>query len=123
MTDYLEKMKAQQPKLTSQLAADEKSFTEARGKISSQQEDALLDARVSRRDDFRNQIRAKLREVFGQKFQHDRLSSAEEQIDRRLGEDTDLFRERATKLRHEQEMERRRNQPNRPKKKSRNYEL
>jgi len=123
MTDYLEKMKAQQPKLTSQLAADENSFTEARGKISSQQEDALLDARVSRRDDFRNQIRAKLREVFGQKFLYDRLSSAEEQIDRRLGENTDLFRERATKLRHEQEMERRKNQPNRPKKKSRNYEL
>ncbi len=123
MTDYLEKMRAQQPKLTSQLEADEKSFTEAREKISPQQEDALLDARVSFRDDFRNQIRAKLREVFGQKFQYDRLSSAEEQIDRRLGEDSDLFWKRAAKLCHEQEMERRRNQPNRPKKKSRNYEL
>jgi len=123
MTDYLEKMRAQQPKLTSQLAADEKNFTEAREKISPQQEDALLDARVSLRDDFRNQIRAKLREVFGQKFQYDRLSSVEEQVDRRLGEDYDLFRERTSKLRHEQEMERRRNQPNRPKKKSRNYEL
>lgn len=122
MADYLEKMKAQQPKLTSQLTADEKSFTETQGQISPEQENALLDTRVSIRDGFHNQIRSNLREVFGQKFQYDRLSSAEQQIDSRLGEDSDLFRERAAQVRHEQEMERRKNQPNRAKRKTKNYE-
>ncbi len=122
MTDYLEKMKSEQPKLTNQLAADEKSFTETRAKISPQQEDALLDARVPLRDNYRNQIRYRLRETFGQKFQYDRLASAEQRIDNRLGEDSDLFREHAAKLRHEQEMERRRNQPIRQNKKTKNLE-
>ena len=122
MTDYLEKMKSEQPKLTSQLAADEKSFTETREKISPQQEDALLDARVPLRDNYRNQIRYRLRETFGQKFQYDRLASAEQRIDNRLGEDSDLFRERDAKLRHEQEMERRRNQPIRQNGKIKNRE-
>jgi len=122
MADYLEKMKAQQSKLTSQLTADEKNFTETKGQISPEQENTLLDTRVSIRDGFRNQIRSKLREVFGQKFQYDRLSSAEQQIDSRLGEDSDLFLERATQVRHEQEMERKKNQPNRAKHKTKNYE-
>ncbi len=111
MTDYLEKMKAQQPKLSSQLAVDEKNFAEIKERVSSQQEDTLLDARVSLRDDSRNQVRTKLRETFGQKFEYDWLASAEQQIDDRLDEDSDSFRERTAKLRHEQEMERRRNQP------------
>lgn len=122
MADYLEKMKAQQPKLTSQLTADEKNFTETKGQISPEQENALLDTRVSIRDGFRNQIRSNLREVFRQKFQYDRLSSAEQQIDSRLDEDSDLFRERAAQVRHEQEMERRKNQPNRARNKTRNFE-
>ncbi|MCD7803551.1 MAG: mobilization protein, partial [Oscillospiraceae bacterium] len=104
------------------LAADEAQYRETEAKVAPEQADALLDARASLRIGFRDQIRSKLREMFGQKFQYDRLSSAEEQIDARLGEDSHLFQERAAKLRYEREIERRRNQPNRAKRKSRDHE-
>ncbi|MCD7804832.1 MAG: MobA/MobL family protein [Oscillospiraceae bacterium] len=123
MTDYLEKMKTQQPKLSSQIASDEKNFAEIKERVSSQQEDTLLDSRVSLREDYRNQVRSKLRETFGQKFEYDRLASAEQQIDDRLSEDSDLLRERTAKIRHEQEVKRRMSQPDRVIKKSQDYEM
>lgn len=122
MSAYVEKLTAQQETLTSQLAADEAQYRETEATVTPEQADALLDARASLRSSFRDQIRSKLREMFGQKFQYDRLSSAEEQIDSRLGEDADSFQKRAAKLRHEQEMERRRNHPKQAKKKSREHE-
>ncbi|MCD8174924.1 MAG: MobA/MobL family protein [Phascolarctobacterium sp.] len=122
MTTYVKKLTAQQETLTSQLAVDEAQYREAEAKVAPEQADALLNARASLRIGFRDQIRSKLREIFGQRLQYDRLYSAEEQIDNRLGEDSDLFQERAAKLRHEQEMERRRNQPGRAKKKSKDHE-
>ena len=122
MTTYVKKLTAQQETLTSQLAADEAQYRETEAKVAPEQADALLDARASLRIGFRDQIRSKLREVFGQRLKYDWLSSAEEQIDHRLGEGTDQFQERAAKLRHEQEMERRRNQPSSPKKKTKSYE-
>ncbi len=122
MTTYVKKLTAQQETLTRQLAADEAQYRETKSRVLPEQADALLDARASLRIGFRDQIRAKLREVFGQRLQYDRLSSAEEQIDHRLGEDTDQFQERAAKLRHEQEMEQRRSQPSQPKKKTKSYE-
>ncbi len=122
MTDYLEKMKAQQPKLSDQIANDEKNFAEIKERVSSQQEDTLLNARVSLRDDSRNQVRSKLRETFGQKFEYDRLASAEKQIDDRLDENTDLFRERAAQLRHEQEMGKSKSQTDKAKRKPQDYE-
>ncbi|MCD8110991.1 MAG: hypothetical protein LUE14_13030 [Clostridiales bacterium] len=122
MTSYVKKLSARQETLTSQLAADDAQYRETEAKVAPEQADALLNTRASLRIGFRDQIRSKLREIFGQRSQYDRLSAAEEQIDNRLGEDSDLFQERATKLRHEQEMERRRNQSNRTKRKSRDYE-
>ncbi|MCD8314414.1 MAG: hypothetical protein LUD44_02060 [Firmicutes bacterium] len=122
MVDYLEQMKAQQPKLPDQIASDEKNFAEIKERVPSQQEDTLLNARVLLRDDSRNQVRSKLRETFGQKFEYDKLASAEQQIDDRLDEDSDSFRERAAKMRHEQEMERRGSQPDSGKKKAWDYE-
>ncbi|MCD7822406.1 MAG: MobA/MobL family protein [Oscillospiraceae bacterium] len=123
MTDYLEEMKAQQPKLSDQIASDEKNFAEIKERVPSQQDDTLLDSRVLLRDDSRNQIRSKLRETFGQKFEYDRLASAEQQIDDRLSEDSDLLRERTAKIRHEQEVKRRMSQPDRVIKKSQDYEM
>jgi len=122
MTTYVKKLTAQQETLTSQLAADEAQYRETKSRVLPGQADALLDARASLRIGFRGQIRSKLREIFGQRLQYDRLSSAEEQIDNRLGEDSDLFQGRAAKLRHEQEMERRRNPLNRTNGKTRNHE-
>ncbi len=122
MVDYLEQMKTQQPKLSGQIASDEKNFAEIKERVSSQEEDTLFDARVSLRDDSRNQVRSKLRETFGQKFEYDRLASAEQQIDDRLEEDSDLFKERAASLRHEWEMEMRKSQTSRPEKKTKSYE-
>lgn len=121
MTDYVKKLTAQQETLTSQLAADEAQYRETEAEVAPEQADALQDARASLRIGFRDQIRSKLREIFGQRLQYDRLSAAEEQIENRLGEDSDLFQERTAKLRHEQEMERRRNQPNRAKRRSRDH--
>lgn len=123
MTTYVKKLTAQQETLTSQLAVDEAQYRETEAKVAPEQADALLNARASLRIGFRDQIRTKLREIFGQSFQYDRLYSAEEQIDNRLGEDSDLFQERAAKLRHEQEMEQYRNSSQQSKKKTKNYEL
>ncbi|MCD8097374.1 MAG: MobA/MobL family protein [Lachnospiraceae bacterium] len=122
MNSYVTKLTAQQETLTRQLATDEAQYRATEAKVALEQTDALLNARVVLRSSFRNQIRSKLREVFRQKFQYDRLSAAEGQIDAKLGEDSDLLQERVARLRYEQKMERNRNQPSQPKKKTKNYE-
>ncbi|MCD8156107.1 MAG: MobA/MobL family protein [Clostridiales bacterium] len=66
MSAYVKKLTSQQETLVGQLAADEAQYRETETRVTPEQVGALLDACVSLRSSFRDQLRAKLREIFGQ---------------------------------------------------------
>ena len=58
----------------------------------------------------------------GQKFDASLFHDSVRDIDNRLGEDSEAFRKRVSQKRIEQEIERRKNQPVRQKRKNQNHE-
>ncbi|MCD7752209.1 MAG: MobA/MobL family protein [Lachnospiraceae bacterium] len=125
MSDYLEKLNEQQPKLSGQLTADGKEFRETREKVSPDEEVALLTARAALRTDQQTTVRSKLQEIFGRKYNSDLLLKASEQVDQKTGDDADDMKARRSKLYQEQEAERRREQQQQrsKSKKQRDFEL
>ena len=100
-----------------------KKFINLKFSVASEKSEELLDARVSFRDIVRDRIVFRLRDVYGKKFEYDRLNDASDYIDGCIREDPYVFQERARTKAWEQEQERKRNQPNKAKNKSRDYEL
>lgn len=120
---FLEKLAAQRQSLNEQLGKNRKKFIDLKLSVAPEKSEELLDARVSFRDIVRDRVVSRLRDVYGKKFEYDRLNDASDYIDGCIQEDPYLFRERARQKAWEQEQERKRNQPNKAKNKSRDYEL
>ena len=103
MNKNLEKLEEQKDRLTGQLAEDTERFQEIKSKLSLEQSDTLLDERITIRETVIPETRSKLQNVFGSKFEHSRLRSASDMIDTTLGEDSEIFQERAIQKRWEQQ--------------------
>ena len=120
--DFLEKLDTQYDNLSDQLTENQKLFQEIKANVSPEKSEELFDARVDERDKIRDQIYEKLYETMGQKFDASIFHDSVSDIDDRLGEDSEAFRECASKKRIAQEMERLKTQSVRQKKKIHDYE-
>ena len=104
---FLEKLAVQHQSLNEQLEKNLKKFTELKFSVISEKSEELLDARVSFRDIVRDWIVSRLRDVYGKKFEYDRLNDASDYIDGCIREDPYVFRKRARQKAWEQEQDRR----------------
>lgn len=120
--DFLEKLDTQYDNLSDQLTENQKLFQEIKANVSPEKSEELFDARVDERDKIRDQIYEKLYETMRQKFDASIFHDSVSDIDDRLGEDSEAFRECASKKRIAQEMERMKTQSVRQKKKIHDYE-
>ena len=118
---FLEKLAAQRQSLNEQLGKSLKKFINLKFSVASEKSEELLDARVSFRDIVRDRIVSRLCDVFGKKFEYDRLNDASDYIDGCIREDPYVFRERARQKAWEQD--RRHHQSRKPQKKNRDFEL
>lgn len=118
---FLEKLAAQRQSLNEQLGKNLKKFINLKFSVASEKSEELLDARVSFRDIVRDRIVSRLCDVFGKKFEYDRLNDASDYIDGCIREDPYVFRERARQKAWEQD--RRHHQSRKPQKKNRDFEL
>ena len=120
--DFLGKLDLQYEDLSIQLTENQKLFQKIKSDVRSEKSEELFDARVDERDTIRDQIYEKLYETLGQKFNASLFHESVSDIDDRLGEDPEVFRDRAYQKRIAREMERRKEQPVRLKKKVHNHE-
>lgn len=118
---FLEKLATQRQSLNEQLGKNLKKFINLKFSVASEKSEELLDARISFRDIVRDRIVSRLRDVYGKKFEYDRLNDASDYIDGFIQEDPYLFRERARQKAWEQD--RMHHQSRKPQKKHRDFEL
>lgn len=118
---FLEKLAAQRQSLNEQLGKNRKKFIDLKLSVTPEKSEELLDARVSFRDIVRDRVVSRLRDVYGKKFEYDRLNDASDYIDGCIQVDPYLFRERAWQKAWEQD--RRYHQSRKPQKKNRYFEL
>lgn len=118
----LDKLDGQYERLSDQIENEAKQFIDVKSKAMPEQESDLLDARILLRETSGKRIMSKLKEVFGQKISTEHLRAASDRVDRRLGEDSEMFRERLLQKRWEREQERVNHQSVRQKEKSWDYE-
>ena len=115
--DFLKKLDMQYDNLSDQLTENQKLFQEIKAEVSPGKSEELFDARVDERDAIRNQIYQKLYATMGQKFDASLFHDSVRDIDDRLGEDPDSFRQCASQKRIKYEREHRKIQPIRHKNK------
>lgn len=120
--DFLKKLDVQYDNLSDQLTKNLKLFQEIKADVSPEKSAELFDARVDERDTIRDQIYQKLYATMGQKFDASLFHESVSDIDDRLGEDSEAFRDRAFKKRIAREMECMKTQPVLQKKKIHDYE-
>ena len=118
---FLEKLASQRQSLNEQLGKNCKEFIDLKLSVAPEKSEELLDARVSFRNIVRNLVVSRLRDVYGKKFEYDRLNDASDYIDGCIQEDPYLFRERARQKAWEQD--RIHHQSRKPQKKHRDFEL
>lgn len=118
---FLEKLAAQRQSLNEQLGKNRKKFIDLKLSVTPEKSEELLDARVSFRDIVRDRVVSRLRDVYGKKFEYNRLNDASDYIDGCIQEDPYLFRERARQKAWEQD--RMHHQSRKPQKKHRDFEL
>ena len=118
---FLEKLASQRQSLNEQLGKNCKEFIDLKLSVAPEKSEELLDARVSFRNIVRNLVVSRLRDVYGKKFEYERLNNASDYIDGCIQEDPYLFRERARQKAWEQD--RRYHQSRKPQKKHRDFEL
>ena len=106
---FLEKLAAQRQSLNEQLGKNLKKFIDLKLSVAPEKSEELLDARVSFRDIVRDRFVSRLRDVYGKKFEYDRLNDASDYIDGYIQEDPHVFREHDRLKAWEQEMKRRQN--------------
>ena len=117
---FLEKLATQRQSLNEQLGKNLKKFINLKFSVASEKSEELLDARVSFRDIVRDRIVSRLRDVYGKKFEYDRLNDASDYIDDCIREDPYVFQERARQRAWEQD--RRSPHPNIRKNNSKSHE-
>ena len=120
--DFLKKLDAQYDILSDQLTENQKKYQEIKADVSPEKSAELFDARVDERDMIRDQVYQKLYATMGQKFDASLFHESVSDIDDRLGEDPEAFHDRTYQKRIAREMERRKEQPVRLKKKVHNHE-
>jgi len=120
--DFLKKLDAQYDNLSDQLTENQKKYQEIKADVSPEKSAELFDARVDERDMIRDQVYQKLYATMGQKFDASLFHESVSDIDDRLGEDPEAFHDRTYQKRIAREMERRKEQPVRLKKKVHNHE-
>lgn len=120
--DFLEKLDVQYDDLSNQLTENQKLFQKIKSDVRPEKSEELFDARVDERDTIRDQIYEKLYETLGQKFNASLFHESVSDIDDRLGEDPEVFRDRAYQKRIAREMEHRKHQPIRQKKQNHVHE-
>lgn len=120
--DFLKKLDAQYDNLSDQLTENQKKYQEIKADVSPEKSAELFDARVDERDMIRDQVYQKLYATMGQKFDASLFHESDSDIDDRLGEDPEAFHDRTYQKRIAREMERRKEQPVRLKKKVHNHE-
>ena len=120
--DFLEKLDLQYEDFSIKLTENQKLFQEIKADVSPEKSEELFDARVDERDTIRDHVYQKLYATMGQKFDASLFHDSVRDIDNRLGEDSEAFRKRVSQKRIEQEIERRKNQPVRQKRKNQNHE-
>jgi predicted nuclease with TOPRIM domain len=113
---FLEKLAVQRQSLTEQLEKSCKNFIDLKTTTAPEKSEELIDARVSFRDVVREQIISKLQDVYGKKFEYNRLNDASDFIDDCILEDPNLFRQRARQKAREQEQKLKYIHQNKPKK-------
>ena len=118
--DFLGKLDLQYEDLSIQLTENQKLFQKIKSDVRSEKSEELFDARVDERDTIRDQIYEKLYETLGQKFDASLFHESVSDIDDRLGENPEIFRECASKKRIARE--RRKDQPTRQKEKFHDHE-
>ncbi|MCD7922650.1 MAG: MobA/MobL family protein [Clostridiales bacterium] len=123
MEENMGKLDEQQDRLKERLMESAGRFIETRENIGTERADALLDARASQRQEYRERYLLRLRTDLGQKFDGRRLHRAEDLVDQRNGEEPGEIRERLAELRQEREAERRRERAGKEKKKSHGISL
>ena len=92
---FLEKLAAQRQSLNEQLGKNLKKFIDLKLSVAPEKSEELLDARVSFRDIVRDRVVSRLRDVYGKKFEYNRLNDASDYIDGCIREDPYAFQERA----------------------------
>lgn len=120
--NFLKKLDAQYDNLSDQLTENQKKYQEIKADVSPEKSAELFDARVDERDMIRDQVYQKLYATMGQKFDASLFHESVSDIDDRLGEDPEAFHDRTYQKRIAREMERRKEQPVRLKKKVHNHE-
>lgn len=120
--NFLEKLDVQYDGLSNQLTENQKLFQEIKADVSPDKSAELFEARIDERDKIRDHVYQKLYATMGQKFNASLFHGSVSDIDDRLGEDSEAFRECASKKRIAQEMERMKTQSVRQKKKIHDYE-
>lgn len=120
--DFLKKLDAQYDNLSDQLTENQKKYQEIKADVSPEKSAELFDARVDERDMIRDQVYQKLYATMGQKFDASLFHESVSDIDDRLGEDPEAFHDRTYQKRIAREMERRKEQSVRLKKKVHNHE-
>ena len=120
--DFLKKLDVQYDNLSDQLTENQKRFQKIKADVTPEKSEELFDARVDERDTIRDHVYQKLYATMGQKFDASLFHDSVRDIDNRLGEDSEAFRKRVSQKRIEQEIERRKNQPVRQKRKNQNHE-
>ncbi len=105
--DFLKKLDVQYDNLSDQLTKNLKLFQEIKADVSPEKSKELLDARVDVRNTVRDQVYGKIYETMGQKFDASLFHESVSDIDDRLGEDSEAFRDRAFQKRSTRELERR----------------
>ena len=119
--DFLKKLDAQYDNLSDQLTENQKKYQEIKADVSPEKSAELFDARVDERDMIRDQVYQKLYATMGQKFDASLFHESVSDIDDRLGEDPEAFHDRTYQKRIAREMERRKEQSVRLKKKVHNH--
>lgn len=120
--DFLKKLDVQYDDLSNQLTENQKLFRKIKADVRPEKSEELFDARVDERDKIRDQVYQKLYATMGQKFNASLFHESVSDIDDRLGEDSEAFRECASKKRIAQEMECMKTQSVRQKTKIHDYE-
>lgn len=120
--DFLKILDVQYDNLSNQLTENQKLFQEIKAGVSPEKSEELFDERVNERDTIRDHVYQKLYATIGQKFNASLFHDSVRDIDNRLDEDSEAFRDRAFQKRITRELGRRKDHSVQKKGKNYSYE-
>lgn len=122
MNDTVEKLSERQEILEQQKMEQTMKFHEWKSKVSPEKEMALLDERISLRENHRKSLISKLQKVFGKVFSYECLRDVSDDVDYHLNENPYIISRRALEKQYEHAQEKSLRQPAKTKKRSREME-